>query len=129
MLRISWDTERFCQSNQSHGREAELLPALARALCQACLGEAQAVTAARAETKGSSPAIVAALHRAASNLFEAAAQELKPRTAEYSEQLRKFLALSSELHQARARKAAAAMQSADGHPGVALSDLQVQHHW
>ena len=59
-------------------------------------------------------------------LFEAAAAELKPnpsRTA--SQRFRMFLALSSELHQVRARFHIAAQQSAEGHPGASCADLLV----
>ena len=62
----------------------------------------------------------------AAELFEAAAAELKPnpsRTA--SQRFRMFLALSSELHQVRARFHIAAQQSAEGHPGASCADLLV----
>lgn len=64
-----------------------------------------------------------------SELFEGAAAELRPNPSQVaSQQFRMFLALSSELHQVRARKSIAAVQSANGKPGSACADLLVQPH-
>jgi hypothetical protein len=64
------------------------------------------------------------LSRAA--LFEEAALALKPDPGSTaSQRFRMLLALSSELHQVRARISIAASQSREGHPGAACADLLV----
>jgi hypothetical protein len=71
-----------------------------------CLGQAQATAAHRAEAKGSSPALLAALHGGARDLFESAAAKLRAageaakRPA--SKRLRRFVAVSAALHEALA---------------------------
>lgn len=174
-------------------RLRQALPQLVRAMEKACLGEAQAVVASRAEARNSPPNLIAALHSGASgaslpdqpsnlashrlthrklrdschrlvthrckkrseqlrsstlkttiqspegslladgkllcfsDLFEGAAAELRPSPSQIaSQRFRMFLALSSELHQVRARVHIAAQQSREGHPGAACADLLVR---
>lgn len=59
-------------------------------------------------------------------LFEEAAAELKPNPSQTaSQKFRMYLALSSEMHQVRARIQIAAQQSKEGHPGASCADLMV----
>ncbi|KAK9816675.1 hypothetical protein WJX72_003570 [[Myrmecia] bisecta] len=108
-------------------RPAEVLPSMVEVLSKATLAEAQAVTANRAEMKGTSPSLVTALHRGTSDMFEEAAGVLKQHTGDFntiSQNLRKFLALSSTLHELRAWKAWAAYERSQQSPGVSVANLQ-----
>eukprot|EP00873_Tetraselmis_striata_P038006 jgi/Tetstr1/458270/TSEL_044758.t1 len=106
-------------------RPAELVPATAGCLASCALAEAQAVVAHRAMLKGASAHLVSQLHMGVSELMEAASKRLKEGMNEYnsvSSRLRRYIAISSTLHQAMA----AAYQGqrllqADGQAGVAVA--------
>jgi hypothetical protein len=61
-------------------RPAELVASMAHCMSLLALGEAQAVTAFRAEERGSPGSLVASLQAAAADLFEQAAKVLRNRT-------------------------------------------------
>ncbi len=63
-------------------RPAELVSSTALCLQYATLGEAQALAAFRAEERGSSAALVAALQAGASELFEKASKALRDHAGE-----------------------------------------------
>ncbi len=65
------------EATQKCSVPSELLPSMCRSLSHICLGEAQLVTAYRAQLKGLSKPLVGSLYAGAEAFFEAAASEIK----------------------------------------------------
>lgn len=102
-------------------RPAELLASMARCMQHLCLGDAQAITAHRAWQRRTSPAVVASLYVAASDLYEQSAKVLRDNTCDYntvSERLRRVIAMSASLSQARAYKHVGQEFSVKEQPGL-----------
>lgn len=90
---------------QGYDIPSELCLSMCRCLSQMCLGEAQLVTAHRAEKKALSRHLVSALYVGAAVFFEDATKEIKKNTGEFNEipdNLMKYLAFMSWLSQGRA---------------------------
>lgn len=106
---------------------SELRPSGTDALEALALARAQAVAAHKAEVKGASFPALAAVHRGAVDLFEAAAAKTRMAVGErgVAERLRRFLALSSELHAAKALRAMAGICKEEGDMGKAAACLRV----
>ncbi|GMH33323.1 hypothetical protein BSKO_01157 [Bryopsis sp. KO-2023] len=86
-------------------RPAESVAAMSSCFENICLAEAQGIVAYRAAEKGTSPSVVAALHRGASDLFEEASKILRENTGEFnvvSDRLKRFIAISSSVQTSRA---------------------------
>ena len=94
------------------------------------LAQAQGVAAERAERKGSSPTVIAAVHRGAVDLYETAASKLKSLSESThpspppSERFRMWLALSAEIHAIKALRAQAGMCRHEGELGHASACLK-----
>lgn len=92
------------------------------------IAQAQGVAAERAERKNASHTAIAAVHRGAVDLYEAAAAKLKlisqPATPPPSERFRMWLALSAELHAIKALRAQAGICRQDGELGQAVACLK-----
>mmetsp|Transcript_48646 Transcript_48646/g.155683 ORF Transcript_48646/g.155683 Transcript_48646/m.155683 type:complete len:245 (+) Transcript_48646:600-1334(+) len=107
-------------------RPAELLASMAEVMSATSLAEAQAVAVHRAELKRTSPKLVASLHLGVGELFDTAVTRLRAATGDFNdvaERLKKFIALGSSLHTARAYKAYAQQLKADGEVGQAIGIL------
>ncbi|GAB4823071.1 hypothetical protein N2152v2_010117 [Parachlorella kessleri] len=117
----------------------ELHEGAAAAMQALCLAQAQGVAALRAELRGTSPALVAALHCGAAELYEQAAstlRSLKPpsqaggavapagASPPLSERLRRFLAISATRHEAKGLQALAASCRAEMQLGQASACLR-----
>jgi len=103
-------------------RPLEITPPAAEAMALVCLAEAQALTAFRAEERGSPPALLSSLHAGARSLYARASRALPPahasgggggggggasEHARPGERLTRFLALGQAVSSARALRAAA----------------------
>ncbi|KAL4436937.1 hypothetical protein ABPG75_004076 [Micractinium tetrahymenae] len=113
------------------GPPVELWPGYAEALASVCLAQAQGVAAQRAAAKGTAPALAAALHQGAADMFQAAgtaAAGLEPPSpgCSYllSDQLRRFLLASGEWQRAEAWRQAALHQRELGQGGAAVACMQ-----
>jgi len=106
----------------------ELNPTAVEALERMALAQAQGVAAERAERKKASHIAIAAVHRGAVDLYEAAAAKLKlvsqPATPAPSERCRMWLALSAELHAIKALRAQAGICRQNGELGQAVACLK-----
>jgi hypothetical protein len=105
----------------------ELLPAGAALLRAIALAQAQGAAAALAEARAAAPATLAALYVGAADLFQAAAaaaRGMAAAAAPTSERARRFLALSAELHSAKALRALAAVRLGAGAAGEAAACLR-----
>ncbi|KAL0044301.1 hypothetical protein WJX82_010086 [Trebouxia sp. C0006] len=107
-------------------RPAELRQGMPSVLSKLALGQAQAITAHRAQVKGTSPAVLASLYCGAVGLFEEAAHQIRSNDdlKQASECLRKALALSSSYNTVKAWQAMAAQEAAESNLGVACANLQ-----
>ncbi|DBB10715.1 TPA: hypothetical protein ACH3X3_007207 [Trebouxia sp. C0006] len=110
-------------------RPAELRQGMPSVLSKLALGQAQAITAHRAQVKGTSPAVLASLYCGAVGLFEEAAHQIRSNDdlKQASECLRKALALSSSYNTVKAWQAMAAQEAAESNLGVACANLQVHY--
>ena len=108
------------------GAPWELSPQILGVLESIALAQAQGVAASRAEAKGASPVAVGAVHRGCVELYEVASVGIKelPSSKVVSERLRRWLALSAELHVSKALKAQAAVCREEQKLGVASACLR-----
>eukprot|EP00887_Chlorella_sp_A99_P008083 scaffold12.g8083.t1 len=115
-------------------RPVEMWQGAAAAMAAVALAQAQAVAAQRAEAKGASPPVLAALHAGAADLFEQASAKLraiKQASPELkrslSDRLRRFLAISGRplsTTPAKAYRALAAELRGQHELGTAVSALR-----
>ncbi|PRW33962.1 BRO1 domain-containing BROX [Chlorella sorokiniana] len=108
----------------------ELWPGLAAVLEQLCLAQAQGLAARRAEERGAAPALAAALHRGAAELFESAAAKLlavQPPSPDcnrtLSVRLRRFPTISAVWHTAAAYAQLAQAQQGEEQLGAAVATM------
>eukprot|EP00884_Botryococcus_braunii_P013337 jgi/Botrbrau1/22003/Bobra.0024s0019.1 len=107
-------------------RPLEVQAAVLTALSKMCLGEAQSLTGQSGEVRSMSPPPSASLHVAAMDFFESASRELKQLAGDFSaasERLRKFLAVSAGLQEARRAKPTALACILISGPGLAIAQL------
>merc|ERR1712157_596833 len=108
-------------------RPAELLPSMARALCQCTLGDAQAVAVRRAEEKGTGFPLIAALHRGTSCLFAKSARTLDNNMSDFnylSQHVLDYLFLAEHIHAAQCRRTLSAEAMMRDEAGIAIAHGQ-----
>ncbi|BBN19824.1 hypothetical protein MPTK1_8g13960 [Marchantia polymorpha subsp. ruderalis] len=111
----------------SADRPPEATVTMATIMSIVCLAEAQAVTARKAEEKGTSGSLLAKLHYGVVQLLDEALNILRERDSEstdVSEKFRRFLNLSKVLHESRSQRYIAADFRTEEKLGMAVGVLR-----
>ncbi|KAJ7954066.1 BRO1 domain-containing protein [Quillaja saponaria] len=107
-------------------RPPEALSSLSAAMSLICLADAQAVTTRKAEEKGTSPSLLAKLHRGVAQFLEEASGVLYTATREckdISSRILEFVLSCKSLHELRSQKYLAESLKVSGQVGVAVGVL------
>ena len=115
------------EMDQGYNIPSEICQTMARALSQVCLGEAQAVTAFRAEAKRLKGHLVASLYFGVSAFFEEARRLIKQGAGEFNEihePLIKYLCFMSWSATARGIQAVALASKEEERVGEAITTME-----
>ncbi|KAL3678362.1 hypothetical protein R1sor_021318 [Riccia sorocarpa] len=108
-------------------RPPEASVSVARIMSIVCLAEAQAVTARRAEEKGTTGSLLAKLHFGVVQFLDEALellQEVEPESVHVSEKFRRFLNICKVLHESRSQRYIAAEFRTEEKLGMAVGVLR-----